>query len=139
MNFNSRIDLYGWVSLIIEILVLALPCFVFTFSWIYFVIMLILDIAIIVFKFTTRYELGEKELVVRSGPVKYLVTYERILQIKKTKSFWSLSSSTAIKCIEIKFGDSLESCQTINLSPQKEDEFLALLALKCKNITEVNG
>jgi len=137
MNYNSRIDIRGWLSLFFTVVILALPNFVFNFSWVYFIIMLILDIFVIVFKLTTRYILKETELVVVSGPIKFSIAYDRILKITKTISHFSASCNTADKCIELKYGAHLYNSKSIKISPEKEEDFLTRLILKCNKSVEI--
>ena len=118
MNYNSRIDAYGWLSLFLTIGVVALPNFVFGFSWVYFILMLVYDCLLLIAKFSTRYSFSDKELVVQSGFVKFGIGYHRIVQLTKKNSFFAASANTAIKCIEIKFGDNLDDCKTIKISPE---------------------
>ena len=86
MNYNSRIDAHAWINLFLTVAILALPNFVFEFSWIYFVVMLIADVWILTSVFTTRYVLEENEIVVKSGFFKFGISYDRIVQINKKKN-----------------------------------------------------
>lgn len=137
MNYNSRIDAHGWVNLFLTVAVLALPNFVFNFSWVYFIIMLGADVFIITSVLTTRYVLDEKELVVKSGFLKFGISYDRIVQIIKRKSMFSASSHTAIKCVEIKYGNDIYDTRAIKISPEREEEFLTKLVLRCNEQVEV--
>ena len=137
MNYNSRIDVYGWINLFLSVAVLALPNFVFNFSWLYFSIMLVVDVLIIISVLTTRYVLGEEELIVKSGILKFGISYDRIVQIIKRKSYFSSSCHTAVMCIEIKYGNDVYNSRTIKISPEREEEFLTKLVLSCNEKVEV--
>lgn len=131
MNYNSKIDVFNWIFLFITIGVLALPNFVFNFSWAYFIIMLVVDCLMLIFSFSTRYELGDEDLIIKSGFVCSAISYDRIVEISMVKKFFSISSTSAIKCIELKYGESKYNCRKILISPEREDEFLTKLALRC--------
>lgn len=131
MNYNSKIDVYGWVSLFVTVGVLALPNFVFNFSWIYFIIMLVADVLILTFSLSTRYEFGDEDLIVKSGFLSSSISYDRIVEVNMVMKFFASSSTTAIKCIELKFGKNRYSYRKIYISPENENEFLTKLLLRC--------
>lgn len=131
MNYNSKIDVFNWIFLFITVGVLALPNFVFNFSWVYFIIMLVVDCLMLTFFLSTRYKLGDEDLIIKSGFIRSSISYDRIVEISMVKKFFSVSSTTAIKCIEIKYGESKYNCRKMLISPEKEDEFLTKLALRC--------
>ena len=137
MNYNSRIDAYTWLNLFLSVAVFALPNFVFNFSWVYFGIMLLADIWVITSVFTTRYVLEENEVVVKSGFFKFGISYDRIVQINKKNSLFSASSHTAIKCIELKFGDDKYNTRSVKISPEREEDFLTKLVLRCNDSVEI--
>jgi hypothetical protein len=76
---------------------------------------------------TTYYELGDKELIIRSGPIRKKILYYEIKSARKSRNPIS-SPALSLKRIEILhvFGMAL-------ISPKDRDKFLALLAEKCPN------
>lgn len=134
MKKISRIDAYNYICLVLTLAVFALPNFIFNFSWVYFGIMLAVDIILVVVFFSTRYELTAESLVIKTGPLSFKIDYDRILKISHKKCFFSASCATAVKCIKITFGSNDASDKySICISPQDETEFLEYLKTKAKN------
>jgi Bacterial PH domain len=79
--------------------------------------------------FTTYYVLGEKELIIRSGPIKKRIPYREISSAHKTLNPLS-SPALSLKRINItyQFGMAL-------ISPKNRDEFLQKLSERCPNAT----
>ena len=50
---------------------------------------------------------------------------------------FAASSHTAVKCIELKFGDDKYNARTVKISPEREDEFLTKLVLRCNETVEI--
>lgn len=140
MKCNSRIDAYNFIYLVLIVGALALPNLFFHFSWIYFVVMLILDVVLIVTLFSTRYELTETELIIKSGLIKFGVSLSSITSITKTKNYLSSSCGTAVKCVEICFGqDKKGRPHKLSISPEKEEEFLSLLLSFTPGVKEIQN
>ncbi|WNB90817.1 PH domain-containing protein [Bacillus sp. NEB1478] len=78
---------------------------------------------------TTYYVLGDKELIIRSGPIRKKILYYEIKSARKSRNPIS-SPALSLKRIEILhvFGMAL-------ISPKDRDGFLTLLAEKCPNAT----
>ena len=138
MKYNSKVDLYNWIMLVIFVVVLALPNFVFDFSWIYFGVMIAVDLVVITQTFTTNYTFGEEELEIRSGLFKFGVYYDRIICVKKVKNCFDGAYSTALKSIEINFGDkNAKKPYKLFISPAREYEFLLKLMARCNDVKKI--
>ena len=138
MTYNSKIDIWNILILVGSVIILSLPNFVFNFSWVYFSLMLIFDIALFAMVFMTRYTLAEESLIIRTGFIKFDIAYGSIQGISKKSSWKNQSCATALKCIEIRYGVSTtKKYNKINISPEKEDEFLGKILLKCDKVSEI--
>lgn len=138
MKYNSKIDLYNWIMLVIFVAVLALPNFVFNFSWVYFGVMLAVDLMVIFQTFTTRYTFNEEELEVKSGFFRFGIYYDRIFGIKKVKNCFNGAYSTALKSIEIEFGEKhAKKPLRLCISPTEEEEFLSKLMTRCHDVDNI--
>lgn len=140
MRYNSRIDVYNWITMALTIIVMALPNFIFDFSWLYFSFMIILDLLFVCHALTTSYKLSEEELVVRSGLFKFGIYYDRILKITKVQNLFDGAYSTSHKSIRIEFGDK-EAVKpfVVDISPSREDEFLNELKKRCENVVDIEN
>jgi hypothetical protein len=80
---------------------------------------------------TTYYVLDDKELIIRSGPIRKKILYYEIKSARKSRNPIS-SPALSLKRIEILhvFGMAL-------ISPKDRDKFLTLLAEKCPNASIV--
>ena len=140
MRYISRIDAYNWIIMGVSLVVMALPNFIFDFSWIYFAFMLVFDIVVFGQTLSTSYKLGEEELEVRSGFFKFGIYYDRILKITKVKNLMDGAYSTAQKSVRIEFGDkNAIKPYMVDISPSREDEFLEELKKRCKNVGEIEN
>ena len=138
MKYISRIDAYNYLMMAVAVIVMALPNFIFEFSWIYFSFMILFDLVVLGQTFTTSYQLGEDELEVRSGVFKFGIYYERILKISKVKNLMDGPYSTALKSVRIEFGDKNSvKPYVVDISPSREDEFLEELKKRCSSNIEI--
>lgn len=137
MKYKSRIDSYNYIILALIIAVLALPNFVFNFSWWYLGVMIVLDALALLFTFSTCYELGENELNVKCLFINIAISYERIKEIKKVKVL-STNIATSIKCVQIGYGQRENGTyKIIFVSPLNEEDFLNNLKNKSVNVKEI--
>lgn len=137
MKYKSRIDSYNYIILALIIAVLALPNFVFNFSWWYLGVMIVLDALALLFTFSTCYELGEEELKVKCLFINIAISYERIKEIKKVKVL-STNIATSIKCVQIGYGQRKNGTyKIIFVSPLNEEDFLNNLKNKSVNVKEI--
>lgn len=140
MRYNSRIDAYNWITMALTVAIMALPNFIFDFSWLYFSFMIIFDLFFISNSLTTSYKLDDEELVVRSGFFKFGIYYDRILKISKVQNLFDGAYSTAHKSIRIEFGDKdAVKPFMVDISPSKEDEFIEELKKRCENVIEIEN
>jgi hypothetical protein len=75
---------------------------------------------------TTYYILDEKNLLVRSGPIKKTIPLASIRSAKKSSNPLS-SPALSLKRIEIRYG----TYHRVLISPKDRDEFLRQLAKRC--------
>lgn len=140
MKFISKIDWQNWLLLALMVGILSLPCFVFNFSWVYFSIMLVVDVCLIITFLTTRYELTDTDLVVKSGIIKFSIGLDRISKINMINNLWGKSCSTSTKSLEIRFGrNEYGNYTSILISPENEDKFLALIKPKLNPNVEIEN
>ena len=84
---------------------------------------LALSIGVIAWIFaTTSYRFAERELVVKSGPLRVRVPFDKILRVTRTRSVLS-APALSLQRLEIVY----EKHRTVVISPQDEARFLATL------------
>lgn len=135
MKYNSKIDAYNFITLLVVIVALALPNFFFEFSWAYFGIMLAIDLILVLFMFLLCYELKEDKLVVKFGFIKFGVSYERITKIELMSNYIISSCAMSAKQIKITFGAGF----VVRIAPENEEVFLKNLKEKCVNVSEIKN
>lgn len=135
MKFKSKIDWANYLILVMAIIILALPNFVFKFSWIYLAFMLVADLCFFNIILFSSYTLTEKDLVIRMGVIKFDISLDSITQIKKIKGWKNQSCATSLRCLEVRYGGSdTRKYNKINISPEREDEFLEMIEMKCQGL-----
>ena len=133
MKFRSRTDVYNILMIVLIIGILALPNFVFEFSWVYLTIMLEFDFLMVWFIFSTTYKLSNNGIIVSSGFISFEIDYNSIKEIKFVKVFYRSTCSNAIKSIEISYGSNRKSVPNkVCISPVNENQFLSELKKHCK-------
>lgn len=81
--------------------------------------------------FGTAYELTQKELSYKSGPLRGTIALKRITEIIKGKSLWSgLKPATARNGLIIKY----DKYEQVYISPESNDAFIAKILELNKNI-----
>lgn len=135
MKYRSKIDLFNFIQILMIIAVLALPCVLLEFSWLYFGIMLAIDLFLVLFLFCLSYELTEEKLIVRLGFIIFSIDYDRITKISLVYNVFMSSCGTCVKQIKIDYGK-IFSCY---ISPENEEDFIKKLKEKCPHIDEVKN
>jgi hypothetical protein len=136
MRYKNKID--WWIALVLLLCVLMfVPLLWFIPAeeqWILVVSMAVM--AVIVLPFLYGYcELGEEELILRLGYIRYKVRYENIKSIRLTTSFLSSMAMTT-KRIEIREHNKSYLRGTTHFGPVDREEFAEELAYRCPNLED---
>lgn len=128
MRYNSEKDwwigLIIWISMIFGLYTTGYVTFTKNQSFIPFAIFVLLIGFVAWIWFGTYYVFGDESLIIRCGPIKEIVPYNKIISVKKTRNPLS-SAALSINRIEIRYG------KFTLISPVNRDDFLAELSKRC--------
>lgn len=135
MVFNSKVDFYNIFSYLISSFLLILPMLVFkvgaVFLFVYVTFWALLVSIMGIILFSTHYRVEEFKLIIKSGFIKQVLSYEEITKLSYTKNY-SPSCSTHIKSIEISLIDSkTKKSYKVFVSPLMEEKFVNEVVLRC--------
>lgn len=128
MRYNSKKDwwigLIIWIPMLFGLYITGYAAFIENVSVIAFLIFLIFIGFVSWIWFGTYYVFDKEYLIIRCGPIKEIVPYEKIISVKKTRNPLS-SAALSIDRLEINYG------RITMISPAYKEDFLAELRNRC--------
>ncbi len=128
MRYNSKKDwwigLIIWIPMILGLYTTGYVTFIKNQSFIPFSIFALFIGFVSWVWFGTYYVFDNESLIIRCGPIREMVPYNKIVSVKKTRNPLS-SAALSINRIEIRYG------KLTLISPENCDDFMAELSKRC--------
>lgn len=128
MRFTSKKDFwlgaFIWLSAVIPLIM-----FIRDQLWYGLLIMIPVFLFLVWVWFGTYYDITEKEVKIRCGPIKETVPFDKIIKIRKTRNLVS-SAALSLNRLEIQYG----KYNFTYISPKNKEEFINTIKEKCPTV-----